>query len=548
MSPRATRWFAAILAVVALAIGIDNLGRTLANPDEGRYSEISREMAATGDWVTPRLNGIKYFEKPPLQYWATALSFALLGENEYSARIYVWLCGLFALLMTGFTAARLGGPPGTGLATMLALVASPYFMVMGGVVTLDTGLTAWTTLTLCAYLLAESPGLDARWRRRWMLAAWAGAALALLSKGLVGLVFPAAAVGLHCLVRRDFSPLARLEWLRGGALLLAIAAPWFILVSRANPEFARFFFVHEHFERFLTTQHRRAEPWWYFIGILFAGFLPWAAALPSAIRHAWRVPAAPGDVAPYRVALFWSFFIVVFFSASGSKLPGYILPAFPGFALALGRYFAQAPHRKLAWQAMPGLLVAAGLAFAAWRIPGFAKDDWTRAMYVAAQPWAIGAAAAFAAVAIVGPWLLFRGRRWTALVAVAMGMVFVIDCIEDGYEQLSPRQSGFDVAQKIRGHAGPGTRLYSVRHYEQTVPFYIGRTVTLVDYVDEFETGLKSEPERAIGNLQQFAADWLRPGDALAIMHPDIFLSLRSRGLPMQVLHDDPRRVLVRKP
>src|SRR5207342_146618 len=97
------------------------------------------------------------------------------------------------------------------------------------------------------------------------------------------------------------------------------------------------------------------------------------------------------------------------------------------------------------------------------------------------------------------------------LIAMAMGMVFVIDCIEDGYERLSPRQSGFDVAGKIRQRLAPGTRLYSVRHYEQTVPFYIGRTMTLVDYVDEFETGLKAEPERGIPDVQQFAAEWLRP-------------------------------------
>ena len=176
MSPFAVRFLGALLAVLVVAIGIDNLGRALANPDEGRYSEISREMAATGDWVTPRLNGIKYFEKPPLQYWATALSFELFGESEYSARFYVALCGLLTLLLTAYTASRLGVAAGTGLATALALASSPYFMMMGGVVTLDTGLTWWTTLTLCAYLLAERPGTRPGLRRRWMLVAWAGIA------------------------------------------------------------------------------------------------------------------------------------------------------------------------------------------------------------------------------------------------------------------------------------------------------------------------------------------------------------------------------------
>src|SRR4051812_326489 len=185
MSPHTVRLAAAILVVLAAMVGLHNALRPLGNPDEGRYSEISREMAQTGDWVTPRLNGIKYFEKPPLQYWATAGAYRVFGESEITSRLYVTLSALAALLLTGYTASRLGGPSGTGLATMLVLVASPYYMLMGGIVTLDTGLTLWTTLTLCGYLLAERPGIRPVLRRRWMLAAWAGMALAVLSKGLI---------------------------------------------------------------------------------------------------------------------------------------------------------------------------------------------------------------------------------------------------------------------------------------------------------------------------------------------------------------------------
>ncbi len=543
---RVSRAFLALLVLVSLAIGIDNLGRALANPDEGRYSEISREMAASGDWVTPRLNGIKYFEKPPLQYWATAASFRIFGIDEWTARLYVALCGLATLLLVGFTALRLGNAE-TGLASMIVLVSSPYFMALGGVVTLDMGLTLWTTLTLCAYLLAERPGLDARAHRNWMLLAWAGIALAVLSKGLVGLIFPAAALGLLCLARFDFSPLARLEWSYGLTLFFALAAPWFVLVSYANPEFPEFFFIHEHFQRFLTTTHRRTQPWWYFLPILAAGLLPWMFTLPSALVHGWRAPVRADSVPPLRFAILWGLFIVAFFSLSGSKLPAYILPAFPALALVIGRYLAQAPTRQIAWRVIPGILVAGALLFAAWKFPDRARDEWTRAMYVQAQPLAFMGAAIYAALALLVPWLLWTGRRWLALVTMALGMVLVVDCIEDAYEFLSPRQSGLGVAEKMKPLLGRETRLYSVKIYDQTVPFYIERTLTLVDYVDEFETGLKSAPSLHM-DLGEFVADWQRPGDALAIMNPDIHLSLSSRGLPMQVLHQDPRRVLVRKP
>ena len=547
MRDRATRIALLLLCVAAIAVFADNSDRPLANPDEGRYSEVSREMAASGDWVTPRLNGLKYFEKPPLQYWASAAVFKALGENEATARLYTTLCGLATILLLGFTARRLGGAE-VGLASVMALVSAPYFLGLGGVVTLDMGLTLWTTLTFCAYILAEQAGDGSPGHRRWMLAAWAGMALAVLSKGLVGIVFPGAALFIHVLLRRDFRALARLEWIPGLAVFIAIAAPWFVAVSLANPEFPEFFFIHEHFQRFLTTTHRRTEPWWYFLPILVAGFLPWMFALPGAIAHAWEREAGTQGVRPLGFALAWSAFIVAFFSASGSKLPAYILPAFPPLALVLGRYLAMAPTRRLAYCAFPVTLLAIALAVLTWYSPQNTRDDWSRRLYQEAQFWGYYAAVSLFATAIIGGILLFRGRRMLGILVVAAGTVFTIDSIEDAYEVFSPRQSGMEVAQKMLPWLKPATRVYSVGHYEQTVPFYIARTLTLVDYVDEFELGQRSEPGKSIARLADFPAEWMRPGEALAIMQPDLLEGLRAQGLPMQVLHQDPRRVLVRKP
>jgi 4-amino-4-deoxy-L-arabinose transferase-like glycosyltransferase len=331
-------------------------------------------------------------------------------------------------------------------------------------------------------------------------------------------------------------------------LLLLVATPWFVLVSRANPEFARFFFVHEHFERFLTTAHHRTEPWWFFIPILLVGFLPWMVSLFPAIASAWRVPARRGELAPLRFGLLWGLFVVGFFSLSGSKLPAYILPAFPAFALLLGAYLAQARTATLGWQALVAPVAAVIIAIAAWRLPGSAHDDWTRALYVAAQPWAGLAAGTVALAGVATMMLLFRARRWQAMVVAAAGTVLLIECVVQAYDVLAPRQSGREVAHVAATRLEPDTRLYSVRYYEQSVPFYLGRTMTLVDYVDEFETGQRSEPALWIPRVADFPAEWLRPGDAIAIMHPETFRSLRDSGLPMQVLHEDPRRVLVRKP
>ena len=542
-----TRLVLAMLAAVALCVGIGNMGRPLANPDEGRYSEISREMAASGDWVTPRLNGLKYFEKPPLQYWATAAAFKVFGENEYSARIYVFLCGLATLLLVGYAGWRLGGPA-QSLAAMLVLASSPYFMALGGIVTLDMGLTLWTTATFFSLLLAEQAASQRlRGRRGWMLAAWASMALAVLSKGLVGIVFAGAAVFFVMALARSPAILKRMQWGWGLAIFFAIATPWFVAVSAANPEFARFFFVHEHFERFLTQSHRRVQAWWFFLPIIALGLLPWLLALPAAIAAAWRSEGA-ARFQPLRASLLWSALIVAFFSASGSKLPAYVLPAFPPLALVLGRYLAEAPERRLAAYLAPAALLALVLGAYAWQMPETARDEWTRAMYVGAQPWAVAAALILLAASVAASAMLWRARRWAALLTMTFATVLMLECLDNAYRHLSPRQSGLEVAQKMRPFLGPGTRLYSVAHYDQTVPFYIGRTLTLVAYVDEFETGQKAEPALFIADLEAFPAAWRRPGDALAIMQPGAYEKLKASGLPMQVLHDDPRRVLVRKP
>jgi 4-amino-4-deoxy-L-arabinose transferase-like glycosyltransferase len=541
-----SRWLLAALAVFAIAAGIDNLQRPLANPDEGRYSEISREMVATGDWTTPRLDGIKYFEKPPLQYWATAAAFELFGTNESAARLYVWIAGFATLLIVGFTGARIMGIE-AGLAAMLSLVASPYFMALGGIVTLDMGLTLWTTATFAALVLAEHAAARPKEQRLWMLAAWASMALAVLSKGLVGIVFAGAAVFFVMVLGRSLSVLKRMHWGWGLALFFAIAAPWFVLVSRANPEFAHFFFVHEHFERFLTHEHRRVQPAWFFIPIIFVGFLPWMIALIPATVQAWR-SESEARFQPLRLSLLWSAFILLFFSASGSKLPAYVLPLFPSLALVLGRYLATGSARRLAlWLALVAPLGIA-IAVAAMGLPDSARDAWTRAMYVKAQPWAFAAAAILVVSCLAFAWMLYKGHRWASLVGVAFASVMMIGCLEFAYEELSPRQSGKEAARIMAPLATADARLYSVNHYDQTLPFYLARTVKLVDYVDEFETGQKAEPACCIARLEDFAAEWLRPGEALAIMQPGAFEKLKALGLPMQVIHDDPRRVLVRKP
>src|SRR5947209_15751123 len=193
-----------------------------------------------------------------------------------------------------------------------------------------------------------------------MLLFWAACALAVLSKGLIGIVLPGAALFLYMLAKRDWSLIRRIRILPGLALFLLIAAPWFIAVSAANVEFPHFFFVQEHFERFTTHMHQRVHPAWFFIPVLAAGMAPWLVALGHAGAGALR-RRTDAEL----LLWIWALVVFVFFSASGSKLPPYILPIFP--ALAVLAAHALTP-RLLKAQALMILVAALAAALAIHRL------------------------------------------------------------------------------------------------------------------------------------------------------------------------------------
>ena len=544
-----------LVLVLMLLLGffaMNELGyRKLANPDEGRYSEIAREMAATGDFVTPRLNGLKYFEKPPMQYWATAAAFSAFGESEFSARLYTFLCGIACLLLIAYTGSRLFDQE-TGALSVLVLMAAPYFMMLSAIVTLDMGLTFWMTLGVCSFMLAQTTS-SPRECRRWMLLAWAGMAGAVLSKGLIGVVFPAATIFLYCLLARDFRLLLKLEWLRGLALFFAIAVPWFALVSLRNPEFAHFFFIHEHFERFLTTSHRREAAWWFFVPIVFAGFLPWMIALLPATISGWRSPALPGadgsTFAPLKFMLLFCAFVLLFFSKSSSKLPAYILPMFPLLAMVIAVYLKKTKARTLSWLLFPLPPLALAGAYAAWIAPAqrFGDDFARQQLYAEMSIWVVAAALLIASGTLAAFFALRNGRKWLGIVVVSASILGTVALIQRGYENISPLQSGHATAASIGKHLTPDTRLYAVRIYDQSLPYYLKRVFTLVNYVDEFEMGQKAEPQKYIAQLADFPAAWNAAGPAIAIIQPGDIESIRALGIAFEVIHQDAKRVAIKK-
>ena len=534
-----------LLFVLVWFAGLD--ARSLIRPDEGRYAEIPREMAVTGDWVTPRLNGLKYFEKPPLQYWATALAYEAFSQRNWTARAWPALTGLFGLLFVFFVGHRLYGLQSAIAAA--AILASPlWYFAIAHINTLDMGLTCWMTLTLAGFLFAERPAATRAERAAGMHAAWAGMALAVLSKGLIGIVLPGGVLLFYSLWQRDLRMWDRLHIGTGLLLFFAIVTPWFAWVQARNPEFSGFFFFHEHLARFASTTHRRIGAWWYFIPILVAGLAPWTVLFLARLRQVWSELARPKPFHPERLLVVWCVFIFVFFSASGSKLPSYILPIFPALALLLAPSIVQAGPRAHAWNLGATLILTLSCAAAIVMIDRFASDEVPVELFENMRPWL----AVTLATLLLGAALALRWRRQDAtlrpVLALAASGLIAWQGVAYAYNALSPATSSYHLVQKIaatEGPLAPDAPFFSIQTYEQTLPFYLKRTMTLVDYYDELALGLAQEPEKGIAQINEFVPVWRALAAGYATMTPDGYDALRAAGLPMRELGRDTRRVIV---
>lgn len=536
------------LALAALWLG--SLGvRALISPDEGRYATLALGMLQSGDWLTPRLNGFLYFEKPVLPYWMGALSLQLFGINEFAARFWPGFTGLMTVVAVAWAARRLWGEAAGHYAALVAagttwIIANSHFL------SLDMGLTFFLTLALCAFLVAQRDGVPPTEQRNAMWLCWAAMAGAMLSKGLIGLVIPGATLVLYSLVQRQFGFWRRMHWGTGLLLFFALAAPWFVAVSLENPGFFDFFFVREHFRRFLTDEARRTGTVAYFVPYLLVGLLPWTTLLLGMVRRGLQ--GEGGAVfQPLRLLLVWSLFILVFFSISRSKLPSYILPMFPALALLAGRYLGQLRPSHLQWHLpLPMLLWLAVLVAVPFldrlvpNAPQQALQSFVQVLAVAAVLYLLAAAPAW--------WLLRRGRTLGAVALVALGSLLAVTAVLIGHERYGGQiKSSKAVVPQLVPYLQPnseGVEVFAVRYYDQTLPFYLRRPVTLVDYRDEFTFGQDAEPTRWLPTLDAFVDRWQSLPKAAAMMTLETYETLQQQKLPMRIAYQDEVRLVVVKP
>lgn len=492
----------------------------LMEPDEGRYALIPQAMNESNDYVTPHLKGVVYLEKPPLGYWATALSFKIFGENEFSSRFFPALCAWGCIFLVYFMGCYFHDRK-TGLYSAAILTTCLLPFALGRINILDMPLTlflAWTIWFGFRYF-AE----DRKHHKKWIYLFYSGAALAFLTKGLIGLIFPFAIIGFWLLWLGKWREVFRLISPVGAIVFMIMVGPWIYFVQRANPDFLFFFFIQEHFLRYTTTMHERTEPFYYYILIILGGALPWWPYLPKAIsglrkgmqRFTVRTMFQREEACLF---LAWAGIILLFFSLSSSKLASYITPIFPPLAVLMGHIIRNYEERSRSSEGkgtkrqiflnIPIVLQSilfSGIVFVPLFIPEYQKIGHP------AWLWFAGPVAVQILI-IVLPGLakgrIVSGWFFPVYLLFALYMAIILFPMT---HYLSPGKSSRDIIAAVKTYLPKGEPLYQYKISMYAVDFHTGMRTPIVDDIGELKFGadrISSEQRRRyFPTAEEFSAN-----------------------------------------
>jgi 4-amino-4-deoxy-L-arabinose transferase-like glycosyltransferase len=519
--------FAALLLLAAVAV-FEPAGSGLAEPDETRYAEIPREMLAARDLVVPRLNGLPYFEKPPLLYWANAAALRIFGQTPRAARLPTRLAGLGTAVLLVLAGRRRR----EGLASAILLLASPIGFLLARTNLTDGMLTFFFTATL----LAARAAIERREAgRAWLgLAALTGAASAgaFLTKGLIALALPGAILFVWCLATGRLPALAALIASPAPLVFVLLAAPWLVLLERKHPGFLQFFFVHEHFQRFATGAARRTGPVTYFVPVFLLGFLPGLAFFAASVRRAWR-RADSGFF-----FFVWFAVVFVFFSMSQSKLPPYIFPAIPAAALLAGGAAASNRRPWIAQALLATTLAAALVAHPVAR--AFLMEARLQALI--APGLAILVVASWAAV------LFARNAPPLALGSLAIGWAAFLASVVLGWPSVPQARLGTELAAAARAAGAPQIPLVGYKDYVNGVSWELNTPIPVAAYRGELEPDFETRPEvkeALVWTGDRFWAAWKSERPILALVRLQDLVEMMTAAPPARVVRYSGKHAIV---
>ena len=482
-----------LVFVVAGLLFFAGLGHfPLFEPDEGRNAEVAREMIELDDWITPHYNGLTYLDKPALFFWMVATSFKALGFTAAAARLPSALMALGTVFLAWLWARRVGVGR---VNAALILASTPFMIAFSRIVIFDMTLTFLVSLSLLGFWGLEKSEFQ---KVRFSLLFFGSMGLAAITKGPVGFLLPLLTVIAYLGLSGRWRDLRRLRWGPGLLAFLATALPWFLAASLQNPDFPRYAFLDESLLRFTTGSARRGGPLYYYLPVFLLGFLPWSLFLLTGYLGRWRAWRRLRDP-ENRALLFvvcWAAVVLVFFTISRSKLPGYILPAFTPLSLLGARLWDRwpgaeggAPPPRWLTRGFWALLGLGLLIFlSSWGLQlglGPSQERLIEKMgpRVASE---LSPTLFFWGIMLVGISVLGRHASWRrhgpgvtlALLVLAVPLVIV-----RGYRPLRAHlaaQSSEELAEKILSSEMAESPLYAYHCYRPSLGFYLGRPVNLV--------------------------------------------------------------------
>ena len=478
MSRRAILIAGTVLALFVYFWGLGDYG--FIDPDEGRYAEIPREMIEASDYVTPRLNYVLYFEKPPLHYWLTAFAFKIFGENEFAGRFFPVMAGLGCCVLAFVIARKITGSGYASMLSGLMLASSVLWYGTSRINITDMTLTFFFAASMVSYYFWYVSN-----RKSYLLAFYAFMALSVLTKGLIGVVLPGGIAFLHIIITKNYRKIIPLFSPSAIILFFVIVSPYFVEVCRRNPDYFHFFFIREHFLRYTTTIHERYEPFYFFIPIIIAGFVPWTGIMWEALRAVFGKCRLIDNNAGIFLGL-WAVIPFAFFSASGSKLITYILPCFPPLAVLGGASMSVLEGREIRRFVVITSAVLIPIAITGLILPSIKNDlDYNAMMFPAL---------CLSAMLIVFWGLsLFMGRSRNipALLVIA------------GLSAMLAASGAFNVEGKLLSHRDSAMMIPSeaddiviYRNLMQGMSFYTKRRTIIAEDLNELEFGAEHESDR----------------------------------------------------
>lgn len=505
--PKGIRGLSFLIIILGIFFSFEMGNRPFASPDEGRYVEIPREMVVTEDYITPRLDGMKYFEKPPLFYWMQAASIKIAGINETSMRFWIVLFAILGCLSVFYVGSKCYSR-NVGVMAAGILATSLIYYCHSRIIILDLVLSVFLCGSLWAFFLAFVKENQSKIpKKNLIIAMYALSALACMTKGLIGAVLPGFVIFLWMLFTNSWKKLKEILYIPGILVFIAIFLPWHVLVAGRNHDFLYYYFVVEHFLRYATKLHYRYQPAWFFIPIIIAGMIPWTGFSLMSLKNLMKKSFERNSENIFFAC--WVFGIFGFFSFSHSKLIPYILPIVPPLALLVAIFIDKCNQKEF----RIGSIINVALFFVAGIAYYFNRDEISDVLQnTDAQILLNVVILNLIAIGIVLLFAIFSkiSKRMAVVICIflAGNMLWTLNKLA-AYYQEEKKPSTKKVAKYVRANKTKNDLVFLYYHYFQDFPVYLNDTTGVVDSIRDLEFGASAEPEKSkIISVEKFWELW----------------------------------------